>query len=124
MKLRARPQQQTSPLLSRRRSSREHHTYNPNGAASTSGGGRRASKTLPRGFSLQSASGNELSSLDCDVFGLYGELLNVRDYDCDSGEIAARNAVRNIAFHRPNGDRLSKALSFRTVVSFVAPIPS
>ena len=30
-------------------------------------------------------------SLDCDVFGLYGELLNVRDYDCDSGERIAMN---------------------------------
>ena len=29
---------------------------------------------------------NAGDSLDCDVFGLYGELLNVRDYDCDSGE--------------------------------------
>lgn len=44
---------------------------------------RRSSKTLPRGFSLAHANGD---SLDCDVYGLYGELLNVRDYDCDSGE--------------------------------------
>ena len=46
---------------------------------------RRSSKTLPRGFSLANAA-NAGDSLDCDVFGLYGELLNVRDYDCDSGE--------------------------------------
>jgi Rho guanine nucleotide exchange factor 10 len=25
--------------------------------------------------------------MDCDVFGLYGELLNVRDYDCESGDL-------------------------------------
>ncbi len=54
---------------------------------------RRASKTLPRGFSLQSAANGDMSSLDCDVFGLYGELLNVRDYDCESGDIAQRNPV-------------------------------
>merc|ERR1719208_584974 len=49
---------------------------------------RRSSKTLPRGFSLANAAGD---SLDCDVFGLYGELLNVRDYDCDSGERISMN---------------------------------
>jgi len=48
---------------------------------------RRASKTLPRGFSLANAR-DSMSSTDCaDVFGLYGELLNVRDYDCDSGDL-------------------------------------
>ena len=50
---------------------------------------RRSSKTLPRGFSLANAAAGD--SLDCDVFGLYGELLNVRDYDCDSGERIAMN---------------------------------
>ena len=51
---------------------------------------RRSSKTLPRGFSLANA-GITGDSLDCDVFGLYGELLNVRDYDCDSGERISMN---------------------------------
>ena len=51
---------------------------------------RRSSKTLPRGFSLANAAAAG-DSLDCDVFGLYGELLNVRDYDCDSGERIAMN---------------------------------
>jgi Rho guanine nucleotide exchange factor 10 len=37
---------------------------------------------------LANAAGD---SLDCDVFGLYGELLNVRDYDCDSGERISMN---------------------------------
>merc|ERR1711953_1521688 len=55
---------------------------------------RRSSKTLPRGFSLANAA-NAGDSLDCDVFGLYGELLNVRDYDCDSGErIAMTDELR------------------------------
>merc|ERR1739844_542559 len=54
---------------------------------------RRSSKTLPRGFSLANAAAGD--SLDCDVFGLYGELLNVRDYDCDSGErIAMTDELR------------------------------
>jgi Rho guanine nucleotide exchange factor 10 len=64
----------SSPILRRR-------PQNQNSAASNMS--RRSSKTLPRGFSLANAAGD---SLDCDVFGLYGELLNVRDYDCDSGE--------------------------------------
>ena len=68
----------TSPVVTRRRSSRETREHVM--------ASRRASKTLPRGFSLNNEN-NELNSADCDVFGLYGELLNVRDYDCDSGEI-------------------------------------
>ena len=63
----------SSPILKRR------PQINPNATNMA----RRSSKTLPRGFSLANAAGD---SLDCDVFGLYGELLNVRDYDCDSGE--------------------------------------
>ncbi|TRY79106.1 hypothetical protein TCAL_02839 [Tigriopus californicus] len=69
----------SSPLVMRRKSSREHRDQN---VAS-----RRASKTLPRGFSMTHEH-NDMSSMDYDVFGLYGELLNVRDYDCDSGEIS------------------------------------
>merc|ERR1719347_2045429 len=44
---------------------------------------RRASKTLPRGFSLSQAMADGGDS----VYGLYGDLLNVRDYDCDSTEL-------------------------------------
>ena len=43
---------------------------------------RRSSKTLPRGFSLSQA----VEAGD-SVYGLYGDLLNVRDYDCDSTEL-------------------------------------
>ena len=68
----------SSPILRRR------PQINPNATNMA----RRSSKTLPRGFSLANAAGD---SLDCDVFGLYGELLNVRDYDCDSGEVIAMN---------------------------------
>eukprot|EP00095_Tigriopus_kingsejongensis_P003352 maker-scaffold787_size97196-snap-gene-0.12 protein:Tk03352 transcript:maker-scaffold787_size97196-snap-gene-0.12-mRNA-1 annotation:"rho guanine nucleotide exchange factor 10" len=69
----------SSPLVMRRKSSREHREQNM--------AARRASKTLPRGFSMHQENG-ELQSMDYDVYGLYGELLNVRNYDCDSGEIA------------------------------------
>ena len=73
----------SSPILKRR------PVINPNAR----NGDRRSSKTLPRGFSLAQAQGSD--SLDCDVFGLYGELLNVRDYDCDSGErIAMTDELR------------------------------
>ena len=43
---------------------------------------RRASKTLPRGFSLSQAA-------ECgeSIYGLYEDLLNVQDYDCESGEL-------------------------------------
>ena len=44
---------------------------------------RRPSKTLPRGFSLSQAAAEAGDS----VYGLYGDLLNVRDYDCDSTEL-------------------------------------
>ncbi len=67
----------SSPILTRRR-----HPPGSNAGAAARDMARRSSKTLPRGFSLANAT----DSLDCDVFGLYGELLNVRDYDCDSGE--------------------------------------
>merc|ERR1719347_1382846 len=45
---------------------------------------RRASKTLPRGFSLSQAMADGADS----VYGLYGDLLNVRDYECDSTDLA------------------------------------
>ena len=38
-----------------------------------------------------------------DVFGLYGELLNVRDYDCDSGELGNGNGGGRS--RNPNGPR-------------------
>ncbi|KAG8232965.1 hypothetical protein J437_LFUL013612, partial [Ladona fulva] len=44
--------------------------------------GRRASKTLPRGLG-GSAWAASSSSQDCDVYGLYGELMNVRDYEAE-----------------------------------------
>lgn len=44
---------------------------------------RRASKTLPRGFSLSQAMADGSDS----VYGLYGDLLNVRDYECDSTDL-------------------------------------
>ena len=45
---------------------------------------RKNSKTLPRGFSL---SQYEAVAGD-SVYGLYGDLLNVRDYECDSTDLA------------------------------------
>ena len=45
---------------------------------------RKNSKTLPRGFSL---SQHEAVAGD-SVYGLYGDLLNVRDYECDSTDLA------------------------------------
>ena len=45
--------------------------------------GRRSSKTLPRGFSLSQAVADAGDS----VYGMYGDLLNVRDYECDSTEL-------------------------------------
>jgi Rho guanine nucleotide exchange factor 10 len=64
----------SSPIITRR----------PRTAAPQANASRRTSKTLPRGFSLNNG---DVPGIDCDVYGLYGELLNVRDYDCDSGEL-------------------------------------
>ena len=46
---------------------------------------RRFSKTLPRGFSMANQMNTDASNeFASDVYGLYGELFNVRDYDyCD-----------------------------------------
>ncbi len=83
----------TSPLTSASRSSYMKQFSSPllgssNGASSlrkslhresmVSLGGRKSSKTLPRGFVL-GPTGSE-SSGD-SVFGLYGELMNVENYD-------------------------------------------
>jgi Rho guanine nucleotide exchange factor 10 len=61
--------QLSSPVVLRRRAPRDD-------------GSRRASKTLPRG--AFSALGG---SQDCDVYGLYGELMNVRDYEEDGSRV-------------------------------------
>ena len=65
----------SSPIITRR----------PRTAAPQAHASRRTSKTLPRGFSLN--NGEVPGVTEYDVYGLYGELLNVRDYDCDSGEL-------------------------------------
>ena len=58
---------------------------------------RRFSRTLPRGFSLANQVNvegiNDFHT--ADVYGLYGELLNVRDYDCcdGSGEFGRHDGV-------------------------------
>ena len=65
----------SSPIITRR----------PRTSAPQSHASRRTSKTLPRGFSLN--NGDVPGVNEYDVYGLYGELLNVRDYDCDSGEL-------------------------------------
>ena len=41
---------------------------------------RKSSKTLPRGFTIGPGSDSSGES----VFGLYGDLMNVEEYDCDS----------------------------------------
>ncbi|XP_059475439.1 rho guanine nucleotide exchange factor 10-like protein [Neocloeon triangulifer] len=58
--------QLSSPVVIRRRVLREDPS-------------RRASKTLPRG-----AFSGLNTSQDCDVYGLYGELMNIRDYEEES----------------------------------------
>jgi len=68
--------QYSSPMLTTRRTrepSRDH----------SSTAVRRSSKTLPRGFSLSQAMADGGDS----VYGLYGDLLNVRDYECDSTDL-------------------------------------
>ena len=67
--------QYSSPMLSTRRT-REPARETVNTHV------RRTSKTLPRGFSLTQA----LAESD-SVYGLYGDLLNVRDYECDSTDL-------------------------------------
>ncbi|KAF4520916.1 hypothetical protein B566_EDAN014411 [Ephemera danica] len=62
--------QLSSPVVIRRRAPRNEDIS------------RRASKTLPRG--AFSALG---CSQDCDVYGLYGDLMNVRDYEEDGSRV-------------------------------------
>ncbi len=70
----------------RRRSRADYHAHQQQMAV------RRTSKTLPRGFSMAAAAAEMNGACDSnDVFGLYGDLLNVRDYDCDSGELSRQN---------------------------------
>jgi len=69
--------QYSSPMIGTRRS-RESHSRIQDGTNKTS---RKISQTLPRGFSLKKTIGNEE---DDSVYGLYGDLLNIRDYECDS----------------------------------------
>ena len=47
---------------------------------------RKSSKTLPRGFSLSQYEAQ--AGPGDSVYGLYGDLLNVRDYECDSTDLA------------------------------------
>ena len=57
---------------------------------------RRFSKTLPRGFSLANQMNSDaMNEFTTDVYGLYGELFNVRDYDyCDgSGEFGRHDGT-------------------------------
>ena len=54
-------------------------------SASSISGSRKSSKTLPRGFMLGPGSESSGDS----VFGLYGDLMNVEDYDCDSSNLEA-----------------------------------
>ncbi|CAL4059365.1 unnamed protein product, partial [Meganyctiphanes norvegica] len=58
-------QQLSSPVILRRKP-RDHQQH-----------ARRLSKTLPRGLGL----GALANSQECDVYGLYGDLLNVHDYE-------------------------------------------
>ena len=73
--------QYSSPMLGARRP-REAARTDP--AANTAAAARRTSKTLPRGFSLSAAAAGEGAD---SVYGLYGDLLNVRDYECDSTDL-------------------------------------
>jgi hypothetical protein len=53
---------------------------------------RRNSKTLPRGFTL--GPGSETSGES--VFGLYGDLMNVQEYEVESGGLAgSRKELRS-----------------------------
>merc|ERR1719422_651995 len=75
--------QYSSPMLGQRRLREPRDREVSPAAALPMSAGRRSSKTLPRGFSLSQAMADGGDS----VYGLYGDLLNVRDYDCDSTEL-------------------------------------
>ncbi|XP_046389505.1 rho guanine nucleotide exchange factor 10-like protein isoform X2 [Ischnura elegans] len=68
------------------------------------GGFRRASKTLPRGLGgcTWSAGGCQ----DYDVYGLYGELMNIRDYEGESGgmgKMGVGGGLQGVAGEVSNG---------------------
>jgi len=58
---------------------------NSHNSSCTISASRRFSKTLPRGFSLSSATADCGSGVGDSVYGLYGDLLNVADYDSETG---------------------------------------
>ncbi|KAL7293203.1 hypothetical protein TKK_0013347 [Trichogramma kaykai] len=68
-----------SPVMSRRKRSKENEY--------------RGSKTLPRGlgcgggFLSSSMSSSQSSGENCDVYGLYGDLMNLKDYDNENGTV-------------------------------------
>lgn len=59
-------QQLSSPVILRRKPRDAHQQHV-----------RRLSKTLPRGLGLGTLAGSQ----ECDVYGLYGDLLNVHEYE-------------------------------------------
>lgn len=61
-------QQLSSPVILRRKPRESHQQHV-----------RRLSKTLPRGLGLGALAGSQ----ECDVYGLYGDLLNVHEYEDD-----------------------------------------
>lgn len=61
-------QQLSSPVILRRKPRESHQQHV-----------RRLSKTLPRGLGLGTLAGSQ----ECDVYGLYGDLLNVHEYEDD-----------------------------------------
>ena len=78
----------SSPLLGSSSSSALRKSHHRESLLSL---GRKASKTLPRGFVL-GPTGSE-SSGD-SVFGLYGDLMNVESYECDSSSGSSRHQER------------------------------
>lgn len=69
----------SSPVVLRRRRSKENDVS-------------RLSKTLPRGLGsglgvLSMSTSSQSSGDTCDVYGLYGELMYVKDYESDSGAL-------------------------------------
>ena len=61
------------------------HNSSNNNSSCTMSASRRFSKTLPRGFSLSAATADCGSGVGDSVYGLYGDLLNVADYDSETG---------------------------------------
>jgi len=95
----------SSPTLRRKQSNEVHYR------SDSDMGSRRASKTLPRGFSLSHADGDTVS-----VFGLYGDLLNVKEYDCDSmstenSSVNTENSSENQDLHKADPESVPMKLS-------------